>query len=135
MTNYKAPRLVDGKYKNVIVDESGKMVNRNPTKEELKGLESEPYQQKRSTYTNEELLNYLIKFYKENGRPPAQNDFKNNHKYPSYKTYKRAFGSWSNALKLVLFPLAFAVPAVGPAPAPFASGSGLRLFKLYAEEA
>lgn len=44
MTEYKAKRIIDGKspLRTVIVDEAGNVVNINPTKEELKGLEKEP---------------------------------------------------------------------------------------------
>lgn len=44
MTNYKTKRIIDEKSPIwVIVDKTGKVVNRNPSKEELKGLEKEPY--------------------------------------------------------------------------------------------
>lgn len=46
MTKYKSDRIIDGRHRTVIVDETEtgtKIVNRNPTKEELKGLEEEPY--------------------------------------------------------------------------------------------
>jgi hypothetical protein len=42
MTYYKSKRIIDGKLQLVIVDETGKIVNRNPNKVELKGLEKEP---------------------------------------------------------------------------------------------
>lgn len=48
-----------------------------------------------------ELLEYLIQFWKENGRAPTKMDFINNPKYPSPRTYQLCFGSWSKALKLV----------------------------------
>lgn len=35
---YKSTRIVDGKARKTIVDENGNIINRNPTKEELKGL-------------------------------------------------------------------------------------------------
>ena len=42
MTYYKSKRPIDGKRPIwVIVDETGKIVNRNPTKDELKGVEKE----------------------------------------------------------------------------------------------
>lgn len=101
---YKAPRMIDGKYKYVVIDDNRKIVNRYPTKEELKKLGNEPYYKKVNRpkeYPNEEMLNCLIQFYEENERPPSQNDFSNNPEYPSYITYRSRFGSWSNALKLV----------------------------------
>lgn len=59
------------------------------------------YERKREEkYTDEELLDYLTLFEKENGRPPTIEDFINNHKYPGQSTYKRRFGRWINALKL-----------------------------------
>lgn len=53
------------------------------------------------TETDEELLKYLIQFYQENGKVPGRNDFNKNSKYPSFGTYCKRFGNWSNALKLV----------------------------------
>ncbi len=50
--------------------------------------------------TNEELLEYLKWFYKENGRSPAENDFNKDHRYPGYRVYFTRFGSWNKALKL-----------------------------------
>lgn len=38
MTNYKSYRIIDGKPKWTIVDEYGKIVNKDPSKEELKCL-------------------------------------------------------------------------------------------------
>lgn len=103
--SYKAIRLVNMKPKWVILDESGKIINRNPKKEDLKDLNREirGSQDTRTViyYTDDELLSYLSKFYDENGRSPSQNDFSNNPEYPVCKTYWNRFGSWSNALKLV----------------------------------
>ena len=96
MTNYKSWRLIDGKPRWIVVGEFGNIVNRNPNKEELKDLNIEPTKNKK--YTNDELLEYLIKFYKENGRPPSELDFRNNTKYPNYNRYTTSFGSWNEAL-------------------------------------
>ncbi len=90
----------------IIIDDNGNIANRNPSKDELKGLKRFPkenYKKNRSrnSYTKEQLLNELKRFFIENGRPPVETDFYNNPKYPSFKTYQRYFGSWSNALKLV----------------------------------
>jgi hypothetical protein len=102
---YKSKRIVDGKppLRTVIVDEDGKVINKNPTKEELKGLMKEPRTPRDTTrkYTKEQLLWCLIQFYEENGRPPTQKDFDNNPDYPHSKIYHKYFGSWSAALKLV----------------------------------
>lgn len=102
---YKSKRPVDGKPPIwVIVDETGKIVNRNPSKYELKGLKIFPEKIIRGgskKYIDEELLDYLIQFYKKYGKPPGAMDFLNNPEYPNYGTYQKRFGSWSNALKLV----------------------------------
>ncbi len=101
---YKSRRIIDGKGskpRDIIVNDNNEIVNKSPSKEELKCLkvlEQECYVGKR--YTNGELLNYLRKFHKENGRPPAQLDFNNNYIYPSFGIYQKNFGSWNNALKL-----------------------------------
>lgn len=52
-------------------------------------------------YTDNELLNHLSIFYKKNGRVPIQKDFLNNPEYPCYLTYRKRFGKWSKALKIV----------------------------------
>lgn len=103
--NYKSYRIIDGKPRWVIVDETGKVINRIPSKEELKDLEEEPRNvqdtRKYKTYTDEELLDYLMRFERENERVPTTTDFANNHsEYPSFMTYVRRFGSWLNSLKL-----------------------------------
>lgn len=43
MTYYKSYRIIDGKPRWIIVDETGKIINRSPSKDELKGLEKETY--------------------------------------------------------------------------------------------
>lgn len=97
---YKSYRFVDRKARWIIVDESEKIINRNPSKYELKGLEKEPTK-KYKLCTDEELLYYLIQFYEENGRIPVMTDFENNHEYPHSSTYIKRFGSWIAALKFV----------------------------------
>ncbi len=53
-------------------------------------------------YTDKELLNYIIQFYKENDRVPAAHYFgMGDHRYPALSTYVSRFGSWSNVLKLI----------------------------------
>ncbi len=101
MKYYKSVRLVDGKPRWVIVDENDNIVNKNPSKDELKGLEEEPYKRTYKTLcTDEELLDYPRQFYKKYGRSPTVRDFYNSPVYPSFRVYQRRFGSWSNALKL-----------------------------------
>lgn len=51
--------------------------------------------------TNEDLLEYLVKFYGEKLRPPTIQDFIGSYKYPSFKIYQNRFGSWQKALRLV----------------------------------
>jgi hypothetical protein len=99
LTEYKSCRYVNKKIRQVIVDNYGDIINTSPNKEDLKGLKTEPYNTK-TKYTDEELLDYLIQFYEENGRHPTEIDFVNNLECPNYTTYKRRFGSWINALKL-----------------------------------
>ncbi len=100
---YISTRIIDEKPRKVIVDENGKITNRNPCKEQLKSLDKEPRQphDTRKKYTNEELLYFPIQFYRENGRPPSARDFDNNPGYPGITIYRNRYGSWSNALKLV----------------------------------
>lgn len=101
MIYYKSYRNIDRKLKWVIVDDIGMITNRSPTKDELEDLEIEKHVNRKKIYTDEELLNELRRFDKEEGRVPTRNDFVNNPGYPSSWTYQRRFGDWSNALKLV----------------------------------
>ena len=97
---YKDYRIIDGKPIKVILDETGKIVSMNPSKEELEGLEEKPYIKiRKKQYTIDALLDYMKRFNKENGRSPTAEDFKNHPEYPNCVTYQRVFGSWSNALK------------------------------------
>lgn len=108
MTYYKSKRIIDGKPRWVVIDENSDVTNRYPSKDELIELEREirtSYDTRKDyanyrKYTDKELLDFLIQFYKEYGRVPTVKDF-NNLKYPNFATYQRRFGSWSNALKLV----------------------------------
>jgi hypothetical protein len=102
MTNYKSKRPVDGKPPIwVIVDENSKVVNRNPSKEELKIYKSEPRTDFDTyRYTDKELLDLLKQFVDKNRRVPTRREFRNNPSYPSSETYRRFFGSWNNALIL-----------------------------------
>ena len=52
MSEYKEKRLVDGKLKWVVTDEDGNVKNRNPSREELEGLErwDKPYKRNKKVY-------------------------------------------------------------------------------------
>lgn len=52
------------------------------------------------TYTDEELLEYQIKWYEEYGEPPTSRDFMYNLKYPNFSTYDR-LGGWQPSLKIL----------------------------------
>src|SRR3990167_1080369 len=52
-------------------------------------------------YTDKELLEFLRKFERENGRPPTEEDFVRNYEYPNFATYHKCFGGWNNALEMV----------------------------------
>lgn len=101
---YKSKRIIDGKATTVVVDKSGKIINRCPSKNELKELGDEPRKlydtRMHKQYTDKALLNYPILFEKEHGRPPTGRDFSNNHGYPSVKTCTDRFGTWLDFLKL-----------------------------------
>lgn len=108
MVEYKTKRIIDKEPQPrwVVIYETGKIINKNPSKDELKGLEKEPRSTQdtrhfRKYTTDEELLDYPIQFYEERGKVPAAADFVNNPGYPNVTTYVKRFGSWSNALKLV----------------------------------
>ena len=83
MTNYTSTRIIDGKPRKV--DENGKVINRSPTKEKLKGINVEHYYKDGrgkprlwQRYTDEQLLDALRRFEKEYGRFPTCEDFNNN---------------------------------------------------------
>lgn len=48
-------------------------------------------------YTKDILIEKMHQFEIENGRPPVQQDFYHNPKYPSFTVFNRTFGSWNNA--------------------------------------
>ena len=102
VTYYKSLRIgKDRKPGWRIVDDSGKIVNMNPSKKDLRCLGEEPYiVNRKNMYTNDELLNDLRRFVRENGLVPGVTDFVNNPEYPSFATYQKQFGSWSRALAL-----------------------------------
>lgn len=105
MTYYKDRRPIGGEPILIVADRAGNIVNRNPSKDELKGLKGVPREyykikRKRQSYTIEELLNELRRFEKEHRRSPTEEDFRNNPEYPYFTTYVKIFGSWFNSLKL-----------------------------------
>lgn len=61
----------------------------------LAGLDNNDFK-----YKENQLLELLKKFERENGRVPTVRDFNNDSEYPSFRTYQTRFGSWSKALKL-----------------------------------
>lgn len=82
---YTSTRLIDGKPRKIIVDEH--IINKNPNKEELKGLEKEEYRRYNKYENKDYLLRCLRQFYEETGRVPKKRDFENNPKYPGYRTF------------------------------------------------
>lgn len=107
---FKSIRWIDGKKRNVIVDICRNIINRDPTKEELKC--TRPELSRKEIYNNEEyykeflrckrecLLGILRKFERDEGRSPIENDFIGNPKYPSYSMYVKMFGTWNSALDM-----------------------------------
>lgn len=102
MTEYSfsSIRWIDGKQKKVIVDMCGDIINRDPTKEDLKCIRPEL---SKSEIVNDKdlLLEFLRYFNKKEGRPPKRRDLDNNPKYPSDSTYLRRFGGLEKAKKLI----------------------------------
>lgn len=98
-SKYISVRIIEGKPRKVIVDENGKVLNRNPNKGELQGLGKEPRRSRDTqTYTEKELSDILRAFEKKNRRPPVEREFNNGSGYPSREIYRRTFGSWTNGL-------------------------------------
>lgn len=54
----------------------------------------------RNIYTDEELLDYPIRFTKKYGKIPTERDFDTNPGCPKSRTYQLRFGSWNNAIYL-----------------------------------
>lgn len=93
---FVSTRIIDKKSRKVIVDICGDIINRNPTKEELKGLRAE-FSKKERISDKDILLEFLRYFNKKEGRPPKEEDFAHNPKYPSIYPYIDRFGSWNAA--------------------------------------
>lgn len=91
-------RRIDGKNKRVVVNICRDIINRDPTREELKGLR--PELSKKELSKNEEyLLEFIRYFNNEEGRPPEERDFRNNPRYLSCTIYQNFFGNWNNAIE------------------------------------
>ena len=103
-SKFKSVRMVDGRQRSVIVNICGDIINRNPTKEELKGLKHEIIRTwTLSKLPEQELKEYLLEFlrffYDKEGRIPKTIDFYKNPKYPSSTLYSKVFKSWNNAIR------------------------------------
>lgn len=57
-------------------------------------------QERKVGLTNEELLEYIRKFVRENDRLPVYDDFNKNPVYPCYDVFKERFGNFTNAIGL-----------------------------------
>ena len=99
---FTSTRIIDGKPRKVIIDENENIVNRNPSKEELKGIEKFPeISRHRSRYTKGQIIEIIRKFERENGRPPTSADFDDNLRYyPSSWSVRNLFGSWNDAMRM-----------------------------------
>ena len=51
-------------------------------------------------YTDEFLINEVLRFKKENNKNPIRDDMQGKFGYPNYSTYKNRFGSWNETLKI-----------------------------------
>jgi hypothetical protein len=91
--------LIEGKPRKVIVQD-GKIINRNPSKDELKGLTAEKYivDYHPNRYTRQELISELLRFKKEYGRQPIRREWEHNPDYPNRETIRKEFGSWDKAI-------------------------------------
>lgn len=94
----------DGKVKYIYLEDIENMLNQIGEIELSKKCKnflkiSEEDKKENLTYTDNNLIEYLIKLNKELGRTPGQRDMENKKGYPSAMTYAKRFGSWNNALK------------------------------------
>lgn len=105
MIYYKAWRIIDGKPARwVIIDENGKIVNKNPIKDELKKLdkflEKDGRIRPRQGFTAKgQILVAIVQFYECNRVAPAADDFRYCHELPGIGTVQRYFGSLNNAIR------------------------------------
>lgn len=104
LSKFRDYRYIGKCCKIVIVDIWGKIIDENPTKEELKSLKSYPgkswsgIKNLSSNEKREYLMEFLRHFYHNEGRTPLCADFINDPKYPNYAVYKEVFGNWNNAI-------------------------------------
>ncbi len=82
-----------------IVDENGNIVNKNPLKEDLKGLVKFPHYKinRKKLFTEQEIIEKLQKWAKVHGRTPTYEDFL--YETPHGNTIIGYFRSWNNAIK------------------------------------
>lgn len=97
-SRFTSIRWIDKRQKEVIVDICGDIINRNPTKKELKDLKKE-LPRKDIVKREEYLLEFLIHFNDKEGRPPTTRDFAKNPNYPNPYPYTLLFGSWDRAIE------------------------------------
>lgn len=100
MKKYKDYRIIDGRPRWIVVEQVGRIIDRYPTKELLKDLDTYVMPRHNHDINKELLLEYLKLFYEETGNVPIARYFKNDPKYPTYERYLKNFGSWDNAIEL-----------------------------------
>lgn len=102
-SKFKSVRIVNGKQKSVIVNICGEILNKNPTKDDLKNIKPEISIRELCKLPGQELkdclLEYLKYFYYKEGKIPASLDFYKNPKYPSRELYRNVFVSWNSAIR------------------------------------
>ncbi len=100
MTKYKKYVSIGGKNPIWVVAEDGKIINENPTKDELKDLEVEPHKiKRRKRYTKKHILGLIVRFYEKNGRVPKDNDFRYSSELPDPSTIQIYFRNLNNAIR------------------------------------
>lgn len=106
MKLYKAWRIlpIGKKAKWVTVDENGKVINGDPSKEELKGLGKFPEKDGRirprqGFIAKEQILGAIVQFYEHNRRVPVADDFRYSFELPGIGTVQRYLGSLNNAIR------------------------------------
>jgi len=80
-----------------ILDRARKSAFTQQRRKKLRQWAKVGLSQYREHYTNKNLLEKIINFYKENGRIPLKREFN------MYREYKRRFGSWNKAICLAGF--------------------------------
>lgn len=97
-------RKVSGKYRTIIIDDEEKVINENPTKDDLKGLPKYlAFITEITKLPKEKCRRYLVEFIRhwvrKNGNVPEEKDFYKNPKYPSFTLYWKIFESWNYAIR------------------------------------